>query len=86
MHLSRYCEEVIIWTSQAFMFLPLKDTFSTGTSLMTQKNKTDIHELYRGESGRVFGDLMSVLTNMKGKPLAYNKDYSKGEGAFIRSD
>ena len=74
MHLSRYSEEVIIWTSQEFKFLSLKDTFSTGSSIMTQKKNADIHELFRGKSGRVFGDLMGVLTVMKGIPLAYNKD------------
>ncbi|TLQ41611.1 argininosuccinate lyase [Ruoffia tabacinasalis] len=74
MHLSRYSEEVIIWTSQEFKFLALKDTFSTGSSIMPQKKNADIHELFRGKSGRVFGDLMSVLTIMKGIPLAYNKD------------
>lgn len=74
MHLSRYSEEVIIWTSQEFKFLSLKDTFSTGSSIMPQKKNADIHELFRGKSGRVFGDLMSVLTIMKGIPLAYNKD------------
>ena len=74
MHLSRYSEEVIIWTSQEFKFLSLKDTFSTGSSIMPQKKNADIHELFRGKSGRVFGDLMGVLTVMKGIPLAYNKD------------
>lgn len=73
-HLSRYSEEVIIWTSQEFKFLSLKDTFSTGSSIMPQKKNADIHELFRGKSGRVFGDLMGVLTVMKGIPLAYNKD------------
>lgn len=74
MHLSRYSEEVIIWTSQEFKFLSLKDTFSTGSSIRPQKKNADIHELFRGKSGRVFGDLMGVLTVMKGIPLAYNKD------------
>lgn len=74
MHLSRYSEEVIIWTSQEFQFLSLKDTFSTGSSIMPQKKNADIHELFRGKSGRIYGDLMAVLTIMKGIPLAYNKD------------
>ncbi|AMB99407.1 argininosuccinate lyase [Aerococcus urinaehominis] len=74
MHLSRYAEETIIWTSQEFNFISLKDTFSTGSSIMPQKKNADIHELMRGKTGRVFGDLMAVLTIMKGIPLAYNKD------------
>lgn len=74
MHLSRYAEEVILWTSQEFNFLSLMDTFSTGSSIMPQKKNADIHELFRGKTGRVYGDLISVLTIMKGLPLAYNKD------------
>ncbi|XJS10285.1 argininosuccinate lyase [Aerococcaceae bacterium WGS1372] len=74
MHLSRYAEEVILWTSQEFNFLTLQDTFSTGSSIMPQKKNADIHELFRGKTGRVYGDLVSVLTLMKGLPLAYNKD------------
>jgi len=74
MHLSRYAEETIIWISQEFQFISLKDTFSTGSSIMPQKKNADIHELMRGKTGRMYGDLMSVLTIMKGIPLAYNKD------------
>lgn len=74
MHLSRYAEETIIWTSQEFQFISLKDTFSTGSSIMPQKKNADIHELMRGKTGRVYGDLMAVFTIMKGIPLAYNKD------------
>lgn len=74
MHLSRYAEEVILWTSQEFNFLTLQDTFSTGSSIMPQKKNADIHELVRGKTGRVYGNLVSVLTIMKGLPLAYNKD------------
>jgi len=74
MHLSRYAEETIVWTSQEFQFISLKDTFSTGSSIMPQKKNADIHELMRGKSGRVYGDLMAILTIMKGLPLAYNKD------------
>jgi len=74
MHLSRYAEETIIWSSQEFQFISLKDTFSTGSSIMPQKKNADIHELMRGKTGRVYGDLISVLTVMKGIPLAYNKD------------
>lgn len=74
MHLSRYAEETIIWTSQEFQFLTLNDTFSTGSSIMPQKKNADIHELMRGKTGRMMGNLISVLTVMKGLPLAYNKD------------
>lgn len=74
MHLSRYAEEVIIWTTQEFNFISLNDAFSTGSSIMPQKKNADIHELMRGKSGRVYGDLIAVLTTMKGLPLAYNKD------------
>lgn len=74
MHLSRYAEETIIWTSQEFSFISLKDTFSTGSSIMPQKKNADMHELLRGKSGRVYGNLMAILTVMKGLPLAYDKD------------
>ncbi len=74
MHMSRYAEESIMWSSQEFRFISLKDSFSTGSSIMPQKKNADIHELMRGKTGRVYGDLMTVLTIMKGIPLAYNKD------------
>lgn len=74
MHLSRYAEETIIWSSQEFKFISLKDTFSTGSSIMPQKKNADMHELLRGKSGRVYGNLMAILTVMKGLPLAYDKD------------
>lgn len=74
MHMSRYAEETIMWSSQEFRFISLKDSFSTGSSIMPQKKNADIHELMRGKTGRVYGNLMSVLTIMKGLPLAYNKD------------
>lgn len=74
MHLSRYAEETIIWSTQEFKFIELADSFSTGSSIMPQKKNADIHELVRGKSGRVYGDLMGILTIMKGLPLAYNKD------------
>ena len=73
-HISRLAEEVIIWSSQEFGFVKIRDTFSSGSSIMPQKKNPDIAELLRGKSGRVFGDLMGVLTLMKGLPLAYNKD------------
>ncbi len=73
-HISRFAEEIIIWSSQEFGFVKLRDTFSSGSSIMPQKKNPDIAELLRGKSGRVFGDLMGVLTLMKGLTLAYNKD------------
>ena len=73
-HLSRFSEEIILWCSWEFRFVELDDAFSTGSSIMPQKKNPDIAELVRGKSGRVFGDLMTLLTVMKGLPLAYNKD------------
>ena len=73
-HLSRFAEEIIMWCSWEFKFIELDDAFSTGSSIMPQKKNPDIAELVRGKSGRVFGDLMTLLTVMKGIPLAYNKD------------
>ncbi len=73
-HLSRFSEEIIMWCSWEFKFIELDDAFSTGSSIMPQKKNPDIAELVRGKSGRVFGDLMGILTVMKGLPLAYNKD------------
>lgn len=73
-HLSRFSEEVILWCSWEFKFVELDDAFSTGSSIMPQKKNPDITELIRGKSGRVFGDVMGLLTMMKGLPLAYNKD------------
>ena len=74
MHLSRFCEEVVIWNSSEFKFIELSDSFTTGSSIMPQKKNPDAAELIRGKSGRVFGNLVSLLTLMKGLPLAYNKD------------
>ena len=74
MHLSRFCEEVVIWNTSEFGFLELSDAFTTGSSIMPQKKNPDAAELIRGKSGRVFGNLVSLLTMMKGMPLAYNKD------------
>lgn len=74
MHLSRFCEEIIIWNSNEYRFVEIDDTFSTGSSIMPQKKNPDIAELVRGKTGRVYGALMSLLTTMKGIPLAYNKD------------
>lgn len=74
MHLSRMSEEMILWTSAQFRFVQIPDRFCTGSSIMPQKKNPDVPELVRGKSGRVFGDLISLLTLMKGQPLAYNKD------------
>ncbi len=74
MHLSRFSEEVIIWNSNEYRFVELDDAYSTGSSIMPQKKNPDIAELVRGKTGRVYGALMSLLTTMKGLPLAYNKD------------
>ena len=74
MHLSRFSEEVILWTSWEFKFVELSDAFTTGSSIMPQKKNSDMAELVRGKTGRVYGDLMALLTMLKGLPLAYNKD------------
>jgi len=83
MHLSRFCEEIVSWSSYEFKYISLSDQFSTGSSIMPQKKNPDMAELIRGKSGRVYGNLMSLLTVMKGIPLAYNKDLQEDkEGAF----
>ena len=74
MHLSRFCEEIIIWNTNEYQFVELDDSYSTGSSIMPQKKNPDIAELIRGKTGRVYGALVSLLTTMKGLPLAYNKD------------
>ena len=74
MHLSRFCEELILWSSNEFSFVEMDDAFSTGSSIMPQKKNPDVAELIRGKAGRVYGHLMGLLTTMKGIPLAYNKD------------
>ena len=74
MHLSRFCEEIILWNSNEYRFIELDDAYSTGSSIMPQKKNPDIAELVRGKTGRVYGALISILTTMKGLPLAYNKD------------
>ena len=74
MHLSRFCEEIIIWNSNEYGFVEIDDSYSTGSSIMPQKKNPDIAELIRGKTGRVYGALVSLLTTMKGIPLAYNKD------------
>lgn len=82
-HLSRLCEEIILWCSWEFKFVELDDAFSTGSSIMPQKKNPDIAELVRGKSGRVFGDLMTLLAVMKGLPLAYNKDMQEDKDAIF---
>ena len=82
-HLSRFSEEIILWCSWEFKFIELDDAFSTGSSIMPQKKNPDIAELVRGKSGRVFGDLMGLLTAMKGIALAYNKDMQEDKEAIF---
>ncbi|MCP3741160.1 argininosuccinate lyase [Rossellomorea sp. BNER] len=83
MHLSRFAEELILWTSQEFNFVELDDAFTTGSSIMPQKKNPDMAELVRGKTGRVYGNLFSLLTVLKGLPLAYNKDMQEDkEGMF----
>lgn len=74
MHMSRFCEEIILWNSNEYQFVEIDDSYSTGSSIMPQKKNPDIAELIRGKTGRVYGALISLLTTMKGIPLAYNKD------------
>lgn len=83
MHMSRFCEEIILWCSQAYSFMELDDGFSTGSSIMPQKKNPDIAELIRGKTGRVYGNLMGLLTVMKGLPLAYNKDMQEDKEAVF---
>ncbi|MFS0985172.1 argininosuccinate lyase [Enterococcus durans] len=86
MHLSRFCEELILWCSYEFQYIELTDTFSTGSSIMPQKKNPDMAELIRGKTGRVYGNLFGLLTLMKGLPLAYNKDFQEDkEGMFDTS-
>ncbi len=83
MHLSRFCEELILWSSQEFQFVEMDDAFATGSSIMPQKKNPDMAELIRGKTGRVYGNLFSLLTVLKGLPLAYNKDMQEDkEGMF----
>ena len=86
-HLSRFSEEIILWSSWEFKFVELSDAYTTGSSIMPQKKNPDMAELVRGKSGRVFGDLMGLLTTLKGLPLAYNKDMQEDkEGVFDAVD
>ena len=83
MHLSRFCEELILWNTNEFRFVEMDDAFATGSSIMPQKKNPDVAELIRGKTGRVYGDLMALLTVMKGLPLAYNKDMQEDKEAFF---
>ena len=83
MHLSRFCEEMVLWSSIEFGFVTMSDEFSTGSSMMPQKKNPDVAELARGKTGRVYGDLMALLTVMKGLPLAYNKDMQEDKESFF---
>ena len=82
-HLSRWSEELVLWSSQEFSFVELPDAFSTGSSIMPQKKNPDIPELVRGKTGRVIGDLVTLLTLLKGLPLAYNKDMQEDKEALF---
>ncbi|MDG4965518.1 argininosuccinate lyase [Lactococcus lactis] len=87
MHLSRFCEELLLWSSHEFRFVSLSDAYSTGSSIMPQKKNPDMAELIRGKTGRVYGNLTALLTVMKGLPLAYNKDLQEDkEGMFDSAD
>ena len=85
MHLSRFSEEIILWSSWEFKYVELDDSFTTGSSIMPQKKNSDMAELVRGKTGRVYGDLMTILTLMKGLPLAYNKDMQEDKEALFDS-
>ena len=85
MHLSRFSEEIVLWCSWEFKFIELDDAFATGSSIMPQKKNPDITELVRGKTGRVYGDLITLLTVMKGLPLAYNKDMQEDKEAIFDS-
>jgi argininosuccinate lyase len=85
-HLSRLCEEIIIWANPGFGFVDLPDAFATGSSIMPQKKNPDVAELVRGKTGRVFGDLTALLTILKGLPLAYNRDMQEDKQPFFDAD
>ncbi|MCL2833640.1 MAG: argininosuccinate lyase [Treponema sp.] len=83
MHLSRFCEELVLWSTDAFGFVEMPDSYSTGSSMMPQKKNPDMAELIRGKTGRVYGSLITLLTVMKGLPLAYNKDMQEDKEAVF---
>lgn len=86
MHLSRFCEEIILWANPAFGFVRLPDAYATGSSMMPQKKNPDVAELMRGKTGRVYGALMGMLTVLKGLPLAYNRDLQEDKEPFLDAD
>jgi argininosuccinate lyase len=86
MHLSRLCEEIVVWANPAFGFVALPDAFATGSSIMPQKKNPDVAELMRGKTGRVYGSLVSLLTVLKGLPLAYNRDMQEDKEPFFDAD
>ena len=83
MHMSRFCEEIILWNSNEYRFVEIDDSYSTGSSIMPQKKNPDIAELVRGKTGRVYGALISMLTTMKGIPLAYKQRYAGRQGIYF---
>jgi len=83
MHISRFAEEIVLWASAEFGFVRLPDAFATGSSMMPQKKNADVAELARGRTGRVYGDLLNLLTNLKGQPLAYNRDLQEDKAAIL---
>ena len=85
MHLSRFSEEIILWSSWEFKFVELSDAYTTGSSIMPQKKNPDMAELVRGKTGRVYGDLMALLTTLKGLPLAYNKDMQEDKESVVEA-
>ena len=85
MHLSRFSEEIILWSSWEFRFVELDDAYTTGSSIMPQKKNSDMAELVRGKTGRVYGDMLALFTTLKGLPLAYNKDMQEDKEAIFDS-
>ncbi|MBI2329520.1 MAG: argininosuccinate lyase, partial [Chloroflexi bacterium] len=85
MHLSRLAEEIILWSSAEFDFIELDEAYATGSSIMPQKKNPDVAELVRGKTGRVYGNLMAILTTMKGLPLSYNRDMQEDKEGFFDS-
>ena len=86
MHLSRFCEEIILWSNPAFGFVKLPDAYATGSSIMPQKKNPDVAEIMRGKVGRVYGDLTAMLTILKGLPLTYNRDLQEDKEPFLDAD
>ena len=83
MHISRLAEEIVLWATAEFGFVSLPDAFATGSSMMPQKKNADVAELARGRTGRVYGELINILTNLKGQPLAYNRDLQEDKAAVF---